>query len=376
MKAVHFGAGNIGRGFLGQLYFESGYQTTFIEALPAVVEALNDRNEYWIDIAEETPSSFLVQNVSAVSALNLAKVASEVASADICSTAVGVHALPKIVPALAAGLSQRTQPLDIIICENMLHSSKFLREEIRKQMPDSMHLYLDEKVGFVEASIGRMVPTRSTEQQKADPLRVAVEAYCELPVDALAFRGVVPKIAHLKPITPFEAYVERKLFIHNAGHATVAYLGFQKGYQLICDAVADVEIRKAAEEAMMASAMGLSRRYPNLILADLVDHVSDLLRRFANRALGDQVLRVGADPLRKLGPEDRFMGAIQLCLESNVDASPLIRGVWAALQFNAGSDPVVAELQSRIRTEGIDKVVQSLASTPEVSSAILSQRPK
>jgi mannitol-1-phosphate 5-dehydrogenase len=40
-KAVMYGAGNIGRGFIGQLFSESGYHVVFIDIADSVVDRLN-----------------------------------------------------------------------------------------------------------------------------------------------------------------------------------------------------------------------------------------------------------------------------------------------------------------------------------------------
>jgi len=374
VNAVHFGAGNIGRGFLGQLYSESGFSTTFVEAVPSVVDALNARGTYVIEIAEEKPGRVLVERVSAVIASDLDEVARAVSTADIASTAVGVNALPKIADALAKGLEirfgQGGGPLDVIVCENLIHAGTFLREHVRSHLPPQWHGALDEKVGFVEASIGRMVPTVPVSKREQDPLWIAVEAYCELPVDAEAFRGPIPPIKHLKPIQPFEAYVERKLFIHNMGHATAAYLGYLAGYEFVWEAMEDPSVRNVTAMAMSDSALALSRRH-GLDRGDLNGHVLDLLRRFGNKALGDQILRVAADPIRKLGTNDRFMGAIRMCLENEVAPLILAKGAAAALKFDPESDPSALKLQQMIQQRGIATVVREFAADEAVASAVL-----
>ena len=46
MKAVMYGAGNIGRGFIGQRFFLSGYETTFIDVNADAVNAINEAGKY------------------------------------------------------------------------------------------------------------------------------------------------------------------------------------------------------------------------------------------------------------------------------------------------------------------------------------------
>ncbi len=362
--AVHFGAGNIGRGFLGQLYFESGYRTVFVDVVEPVVEALRSRNCYPIRIVDETPENILVERVDAVNGRDLDAVAEVIASADIASTAVGVNALPFIVPALAKGLQRRFEqdggPLDIIVCENLIHAGSFLREKVRAQLPEAWHAALDEKVGFVEASIGRMVPVMADAQKLEDPLLVCVEPYCELPVDRDAFRGPIPEIAHLKPIANFEAYVERKLFVHNLSHAATAYLGRLRGHEYIWQAIRDEKVCELVAAATAESCEALARRR-GLDRADLEAHRLDLVHRYHNKALADQVERVARDPVRKLGPEDRIIGAAKQCVEAGVDPRYVALIAAAAVHYESPGDPGAVRVGELYRSGGIEAVLKEIS---------------
>jgi mannitol-1-phosphate 5-dehydrogenase len=48
MLAVHFGAGNIGRGFIGQMLFASGYEICFIDVNQHVIDDINSLKQYYI----------------------------------------------------------------------------------------------------------------------------------------------------------------------------------------------------------------------------------------------------------------------------------------------------------------------------------------
>jgi mannitol-1-phosphate 5-dehydrogenase len=134
----------------------------------------------------------------------------------------------------------------------------------------------------------------------------------------------------------FAAYVDRKLFIHNLGHATAAYHGYLAGKEFIPQCMADPAIRGEARAAMWASAQALIARYPQEFnVANQEEHVEDLLRRFANRALNDSVFRVGRDLYRKLAPDDRCVGALRLVASVGGGCSPICRGIAAALRFKA-----------------------------------------
>jgi mannitol-1-phosphate 5-dehydrogenase len=362
--AVHFGAGNIGRGFLGQLYFESGLKTVFVDVVDEVVAALQQRRSYPVRIVEEQAETLIIQNADAVHGRNLEAVAACLAEAVIASTAVGVNALPHICPALAKGIEARFSnpdalPLDIIVCENMLNAGPWLREKVREKLDPAFHTVLDEMVGFVEASIGRMVPVMTGAQKAEDPLLVCVEPYCELPVDANGFKGPVPDIRHMKAIPNFGAYVERKLFVHNLSHAATAYLGWLRGHDYIWQAIRDDAVRHEVEAATCESCRALTAKH-GLDAAELEEHRRDLIRRYHNRALGDQVARVARDPIRKLGPEDRIIGAAHMCREQQVEPEHTAFIAAAALHYDNPDDPGARRIQERMKQEGSAHVLRGI----------------
>lgn len=363
-KAIHFGAGNIGRGFLGQLYFESGYATTFVDVVPEVLEALNARHAYPLRIVAEDSHTIEIADVRGLHAGDTDQVVEAIAEADIGSTAVGVRVLPKIAPALAAGLERRfgdgnAEPLDFVICENMLEAGPFMRERVREHLAPEYHEQLDAKVGFVEASIGRMVPVMTAEQKAEDPLLVCVEPYCELPVDANGFRGPIPCIVHLAPKQNFGAYVERKLFVHNMSHAATAYLGRLRGHDLIWQAVEDPRVRPEVEKALAETCAGLVAKH-GLDAGELREHAGDLLRRYGNKALGDQIARIGGDPVRKLGHRDRLIGAGLMCLDQGIEPKGVAFATAAALHYENADDASAQRLQEVRRNGGVDGVLRKI----------------
>ena len=368
-QAAHFGAGSIGRGFLGQIYCESGYQTTFIDVVAPVVEAINRRGAYPLYIVSDSGvETRTIDKVRAVDGRNLEAAADILAGADIASTAVGLHALPHIAPVIAAAVVKRfgdgdAPPLDILLCENLKQGEAHMRALVARHLPPELHQRLESSVGFVEASIGRMVPVMTAEQRAEDILAVWVEPYCELPVDAQGFRGPIPRLQNLKPAGNFAAYVERKLFVHNLTHATAAYLGYQRGYAFIYEAIRDDAVRARVEAAGGETCAALAKKYgsdPETLHA----HLQDLIHRYHNRALADQIARVARDPIRKLGPEDRIIGAMRLCLSQGIQPRAVARAAAAALAYDNGADETANELQALLRNGGVDAVLNNICRVP------------
>ena len=335
MKAVMYGGGNIGRGFIGALLSQSGYEVTFVDVVDAVVDTLNREHKYPIRIlSNEGHKDVDVLNVSAVNGNNMEAVADAIANADIMETAVGARILKFIVPNIVAGLRKRwamgKEPLNIIICENLMDANKVLEEMLKAQLTEEEKAIFDQNVGLVEASIGRMVPVQTEEMKDGNPMRVCVESYGFLPVDKAAFKGEIPAITNMVPFEPFDFYIKRKLYIHNMGHATCAYLGDLLGLEYIYQAIDVPEVRIIVQNAMLESAQALSKTY-GVELGSIVCHIEDLLYRFTNKALKDTCARVGGDPARKLSLEDRLIGSSLLAQKTGAIPAYIAIGAAAGL---------------------------------------------
>ena len=255
-------------------------------------------------------------------------------------------------------MERNGRPLDIILCENQLGADEMMRGWINEKLTDDQRVWADKNLGLVEASIGRMVPPLTPEMRAQDRLLICVEPYSELPVDRDAFRGEIPDLKGLIPYSPFEFYIKRKLFLHNGGHALCAYLGYEKGYEYIWQAIADPEIYEAAKASMMASAAALVAKFGEGVRENVESNVTDLLFRFQNKALKDTVARVGADPVRKLRRNDRIVGAALFAIEQGVDPAPIVKGIAAALKFDRAEDATAPEIQRALREQGIDFVMR------------------
>ncbi|HUU54019.1 MAG TPA: mannitol-1-phosphate 5-dehydrogenase [Armatimonadota bacterium] len=338
MKLVVFGAGNIGRSFVGQLFARAGYEVIFIDVDDELVAALNREGCYRVEIKDRHPETIRVEGVSAVHGGDRGSAARELVEADIAATAVGPKALPHIYPAIAAGLELRRRagrpPLDIIICENLRNAAHSFAEGLREHLPGGFPL--EDSVGLIETSIGKMVPIMPEEARRRDPLLLYAEAYNTLILDAKAFRNPIPDVPGLDPKENMAAYVDRKAFIHNCGHAACAYLGYLADPRAvyIWEAVEKAEGQEVARRAMWESGRALMRRYPQEFdAANQHEHIEDLLSRFANRALGDTIYRVGRDLPRKLSRGDRMVGALLMDAQEGVPAPATTLAAAAGFLF-------------------------------------------
>lgn len=340
-KLVLFGAGKIGRSFIGQLFSRGGYEVVFVDINKLVIDELNAKGFYKVLIKDVVETVILVEHVRGVYLSDEEVVVKEILNADFIAVSVGQKGLPETIALIARGLVERFNiskysAIDIIIAENLRDAANYMESELKKYLP---HEYpINELVGLVETSIGKMVPIMKKSDLQKDPLLIFAESYNTLILDKKAFRNPIPEIVGLAPKENMKAWVDRKLFIHNLGHAAIAYLGyyydprFKYIYQVLEEQKLLAEVRKV----MKQSAVALLRKYPDEFTEDsLNDHIEDLLRRFANRALGDTIFRVGCDLRRKLGPEDRLVGAIRMAIEMNVPYELILRILICACHFEA-----------------------------------------
>lgn len=363
-KAVMYGAGNIGRGFIGKVFSESGYKVCFLDIDKKLIEAFNKDNEYDVKIvADEFERLERVKNVYAVDA-NTEEAVKEIAHCDIMATSVGVNVLPYIVDNIANGIKMRitmsNKPLNIILAENLIDVDAKMRKMIYERLNTAEQQWADQNLGLVEASIGRMVPPLTEEERKESPLLIAVEPYSELPVDSLGFKGPIPELVGAKPFTPFDFYIKRKLFLHNMGHAICAYLGWQKQFEYISEAIRDKTIFETTKSAMELVVKALSKEYPQIPVSEIEANKDDLLHRFHNRALKDTIARVANDPLRKLQPNDRMIGAAKYCLESGIRPDEIVEGIAAALKYDNPNDTSAVKIQADISKFGVDYVLENV----------------
>lgn len=344
-KLVLFGAGKIGRSFIGQLFSRSGYEVVFIDIDKRIISALNRHNRYKVVIkSDDGDKEIWVENVRGVLGTNVEEVVSEIASAGILAISVGQNAIPKIAPVMAKGLELRAEKfsgvsLDIILAENLRDAAQLVGAELKKHLPAAFSL--TEKVGLIETSIGKMVPIMPLSTMDDDPLLVFAEPYNSLILDKKGFKNPIPDVAGLSSKENMSAWVDRKSFIHNLGHAAAAYYGNLKYPDLVClyEVMKKSDVYQTTRATMMQAADILMMHYPGeFTKKDLIDHIDDLLYRFTNKALGDTIFRVGQDLYRKLGPDDRLVGPLKMALSYKMPYDKILYIIACSIKFKANNE--------------------------------------
>ncbi len=362
-KAIQFGAGNIGRGFIGSLLSKAGYHVVFADVNAEIIDKINSDKNYTIHVMDSVCSEEKINDISGVISINN-EIYKEIVEAEIITTAVGPVVLPKIAPTIAKGISLRRENgiesyLNIIACENAIKASSQLKEEVKKYLNEEEIAYLEQFVGFPNCSVDRIVPPVKSE----NILDVVVENYYEWNVEEKAFKGEIPTIEGMNLVDNLMAYIERKLFTLNTGHAITAYFGYLKGYETIEESIKDEVIYDFVKKAMIESGKGLIAKY-NFDEEAHYKYINKIIDRFKNPYLKDDVARVGREPLRKLNENDRLIKPLITARGYNINTDNLLLGVGAALHYDNKEDAQSVKLQSLINEKGIK---ESLAEISKIS---------
>lgn len=351
-QAVHFGAGNIGRGFIGLLLSESNYHVTFLDVSDHLINELKSRRAYTVELVADEVTQIEVKDVDGLnSKTDLEAVEIALMRADLITTAVGVNILPIVAKQLAPifeakAKAEMNQFVNVIACENTIGGSAQIYQALCPLLSVEAKQYLDKYVGFPNAAVDRIVPNQTNE----DLLLVKVEPFYEWVVDGTTIKGAL-SIVGMHQSNKLDAYIERKLFTVNTGHATVAYAAYQKGYEILQDAMKD--------EAIVELVQGVLQETGALLIAkhgfnpeEQAAYIEKTIDRFRNPYMSDEVTRVGRSPLRKLSAQDRFIKPLRECIERRLETAHLEVAVANAMKYDCPTDEEAIKLQALIHEKG------------------------
>jgi mannitol-1-phosphate 5-dehydrogenase len=351
-QALVFGAGKIARGFIAHLLALSGYAVTFVERSPELVAALRRRGRYLVEIMGAPEKSMVIEGFGVLGCGETEAIAAQVATATVIFVSVGGPNLPGIAAVLAEGLRRRTEPVNVILCENYFQPGQWLRRLIAERLAPAEAQWCANNVGIVETMVLRSVIEPPPDLHSQDPLALKAQDMWELPADKQAFVGAIPDIMGLAPKENFQGGLVRKLFTYNAINAVISYIGRLKGYEVLSDAANDPELEALARQASEEVAPALCREF-GFDPEDQRRFAESAIAKYQQREIVDPIERNARDPIRKLGRHDRLVGPACLALEHGVTPAALSTAIAAALRYDCPEDPSAVRLQQTIRDGGL-----------------------
>ncbi|KKA28164.1 hypothetical protein TD95_004287 [Thielaviopsis punctulata] len=364
LKAVHFGAGNIGRGFVACFLHESGYEVVFADVQDALINTLNENPSYKvIEVGAEGTSEKTITNYRAInSRTHEQDLVDEIATADLVTCSVGPNILKFIAPVIAKGIDKRSSdraPLSVIACENAIGATDTLASFILdpKNTPADRLDSHDSRARYANSAIDRIVPA----QDPNAGLNVTLEKFYEWVVDRTPFaEHGVPPIEGVNWVDNLAPFIERKLFTVNTGHATAAYHGYNRQKSTVYDALQDKEIMSEVRRALEATSKLIVEKH-GIDSQSQKDYANKIIKRIGNPHLEDAVERVGRAPLRKLSRKERFIGPAAELAEKDYDISGLLDAVEMAFRFqNVEGDAESTELAKIMAEKNPSEVVSQV----------------
>ena len=363
-KAVHFGAGSIGRGFIGDLLHDTGYEIVLVDIDKNIVEQINKTNSYDLYIIEENYKKKTITNVKAVLLTDTGKIADEITGADLVTVSVWVDNLPGVAVPLLEGLKKRygknAERLNVLTCENAIHNGSILRNEVLKLDAAFTEDILDKTAAFPDTAVDRMV--LASERNGVRSVDIGLEHELVIEKNKLADPESKP-VKGAVYTENMDKYIERKLFIINGGHAWAGYMGHVSGFTTMQEVFQNETFTSSVKEVMQEIGALIAQKY-NFSTKELDDYIDFVINRFKTPGITDYISRVSRNPIRKLKAGERLTGPCVQCEERGLKNDRLIQGIAAAFLYDMPEDQQSVELQAHIKEHGIEESVSFYTSIP------------
>lgn len=361
MKAVHFGAGNIGRGFIAEVLVNNGFSVDFVDINETIINELQNRKSYEIELAAPDVERIAIKNVNGINnGTHPDEVVAAIRDTDIITTAIGPNILPHIAGLIAQGIQLRREanieePIDVIACENMIGGTDFLKEKVFEYLNAEDQKYVEQYIGFPNAAVDRIVPDQTHE----DPLLVSVEPFKEWVIDQTSSKATHINLDGVQYVNNLEPYIERKLFSVNTGHATTAYAGAFYGYETIDEAIQDERVKSILENVLSETSALIVDKWD----FDATEHkkyAEKIIARFENPDISDLITRVARTPIRKLRYDERFIRPIRESKKRDLSYDALVTVVGMIFHYDNPEDSESVDLQEKLNTQPLEEVVRSV----------------
>lgn len=362
MKGVHFGGGNIGRGFVAEFLHNSGYEVVFIDVMEKLTEQLQNTKSYTVtEIGADGESTHTIDNYRCINSKHdPAAVVDEISTADVVTCSVGPRVMEFIAKPIAEGIAKRDsslKPLAVIACENAIGATDTLRDFIFKHLSEDVKKDIASRAQFANSAIDRIVPI----QDENAGLNVKIEKFYEWCVEEKPFKGTPPPIKGIHYVDHLEPYIERKLFTVNTSHATAAYYGHQAGKRYIHDVLEDPKLHDIVQNVLKETAHLICTKHDHISREEQEEYVQTIVKRISNPVLKDNVERVGRAPLRKLSRKERFIGPAAQLIENGEKVDCLLGSIEMAFRFqDVEGDEESAQLAKIMREKSSDEVVKEV----------------
>lgn len=371
MKAVHFGAGNIGRGFIGILLKKSNYNITFVDVNDDIIEKLKADKAYTIFYKNKEQTSDVVAGVNALhGSKDVDQVLECLATSDLITTSLGQDNLKYICDNVVNSIKFRkdvgsAQKVDIVACENGIQVSSFFKGLIYEKLTEVEQEYADQYIGFVDCTVDRIVPNQHNE----NICDVQVEPHFEWVLNASQVK-VNSNIDDAKYSDDLAYYNKRKLLTVNLTHSLIGYIGYSQDKAYVHQTINQPEVEEFVTKVLIDIRNSLVIEF-GIDSQTQDDYAQKTISRFKNELIVDEVERVARNPKIKLGNNERYVSPVKVLLENSMDATYICEAIAYALSYNNPEEKQALEIQELIKTNGIEKAAIEITGLTDTNAVAI-----
>lgn len=352
------GAGKIGRGFIGQLFFRSNYKLWFVDATPALVDLLNKDKKYRVDIArEDVDETEYIKLEGAFTLSQKEEIENILNRISIMVSCVGAGNIDSTAAFFGELFEYRNsdEPLNWLICENASSPANRIRKVLEQNCPPSLKGFISNKLGLIETQVLRTGMEAIPAVLKKEPSAVRMQDWWTLPFDKDAFIGSLPEVTGLVPKTNFKNELTRKLYTFNGTNGPISYIGWANGYKILHESA--LAFRDFFDKIQLESAYGLVHEF-NLDEKEQVEFMGLAMKKYTDPALNDSIERNARDLKRKVSKKERLIGPALLCLKHGKLPVAYAKAIAAAYHYDGSDDEGTKEVLQTIKENGIEEAVK------------------
>lgn len=365
MKAMILGAGRIGRGFVSELLHANGVEITFFDSSSAMVEKLNEKKEYTIHVLGAEELNTHMEGVQAHLFYDIDAVSECWKEADFLFTACGGKNMGNVGETLAKAFKRLVKDnavhvSNIVTCENWIDPATDLKKAILDNLNAEEQKLFEEATGVSESVIMCTGTGAPDPDKVTNEMDTWVQNMRYLPIDRDRIRGELPAWEYVEFVADFGDLLKQKIYTNNTSVATVSYLGKLKGLTYVADSANDPEIEPILDQVYeeinyaLIHGMGISEE-------SQIKFSKTAKAKYTDRAIVDLVDRIARDPIRKLGPQDRFIGPMKIALAAGIKPKAIALGAAAALYFDNPQDRDALRLKEIRESKGIDYILETIS---------------
>lgn len=326
-KIAVIGAGKTGRGFVGRLLKEAKSDVVFVDKNKELVDKLNNEKSFTVSFFGNSRDSVKVDNYKAYTWDDVLLDNAVFDDVELILVSVCGQNLKDVGEMFSKTLKD-DKKYYIITCENASKPSVTLKNAIK-----------DKNVAVSEATV-------FCTTIESDGYNINSENYPYLQCNAELLEGYVPGVASIKPINNFSDFLTRKLFTYNAASCVIAYVGALLGYTDYGEAANDPTVLKLLDKNYAETNIAMHKEY-GYDMKDQQEFAALSKVKFCDRTIVDTVARNAREPQRKLGENERIIGASKLLHKYDLDASVLELTAAAAVLYEDKNDEVWSDIKTQ-----------------------------